>query len=261
MGRLKIVRKTWWGICLVNVLACASAFAATQEAGKGRYWAADIHQQPLPGTRLTSGLTICDEALWMGRWVNRYWISTGIIEPEFHLRDKKRGGRPCRSMDSVSAIEGQDLAGTWRWVKAEKSEVHNPDGLLVTLELASDARPITVKVHTLLYGGPVMVRWLEVTNTGKKPTAITAVSPWSGLVWDTTTYQERLPKGSEAPFEVGYAQYEEWGHEGAWRFEPVVERYQNHFRHTRKIRMGTPHVLRPQQSNGRMVCKLARLER
>jgi len=81
------------------------------------------------------------------------------------------------------------------WLRAEKSEAHNPDGLLVTVELASSARPITVKIHTLLEGGPVMVRWLEVTNTGKTATAITAVSPRSGLVWDTTTYQERLPKG------------------------------------------------------------------
>ena len=221
-SRLKIPGNTLWRVCLVNVLVCASAFAATQEIGTGRYWAADIHAQPLPGIRFTSGLTICDEALWMGRWVTRYWLSTGTIEPEFQL-ESQEARREALPIDAFRlAVEGQDLSGTWRWVKAEKSEVHNPNGLLVTLELASDARPITVKVHTLLYGGPVMVRWLEVTNIGKKPTAITAVSPWSGLIWDTTTYQERLPKGSDAPFEVGYAQYEEWGHEGAWRFEPVV---------------------------------------
>jgi alpha-galactosidase len=220
--RLKISGNTLWRVCLIVVLVCASAFAATLEAGKGRYWAAEIHQRPLPEIRFTSGLTLCDEALWMGRWVNRYWLSTGMIEPEFHLESQEEG-REALPIDAFRlAIEGQDLSGTWRWVKAEKSEVHNPDGLLVTLELASDARPVTVKVHTLLYGGPVMVRWLEVSNTGKKPTAITAVSPWSGLVWDTAGYQERLPKEKDALFEVGYAQYEEWGHEGAWRFEPVV---------------------------------------
>jgi len=76
-------------------------------------------------------------------------------------------------------IEGQELSGTWKWVGADKSEVHNPDGLLVTVELESSARPVRVKVHTLLSGGPVMVRWLEVTNTGQKATAISNVSPWS----------------------------------------------------------------------------------
>ncbi len=106
-----------------------------------------------------------------------------------------------------------------------------------------------------------MVRWLEVTNTGKKPTAITAVSPWSGLIWDTTNYQERLPRGSGGPFEVGYAQYQEWGHEGAWQFEPVENGSKTDFRHAREVRMGAPHLLCPQQGDGRMVCSLARLER
>jgi len=209
-------------MCLALFLSCAAAFAATQETANSRYWAADIHQQPLPGTRLTSSLTICDEALWMGRWVNRYWISTGIIEPEFHLQGQE-GRRESLPIDGFRlAIEGHDLAGTWRWVRAEKAEVHNPDGLQVTVELVSSARPIAVKIHTLLYGGPVMARWLEVTNTGKTPTAVTAVSPWSGLVWDITPFQERLPKGKETPFEFGYTQYEEWGHEGAWSFEPLA---------------------------------------
>ena len=221
-GRRTILPGSLWSVCLVLIFSSSAAFAAAQESGSGRYCAADIHQQPLPGTRLTSGLSICDEELWMGRWVNRYWISTGIIEPEFHLQGQEQRRQSLPIDGFRLSIAGQDLAGTWRWVRAEKSEVHSPEGLLVTVELASSARPITVKIHTLLYAGPVMVRWLEVTNTGKTATAITAVSPWSGLVWDTTTYQERLAKGMETPFEVGYLQYEEWGHEGAWRFEPLA---------------------------------------
>jgi alpha-galactosidase len=210
------------GVYLAVFLLCAIPLAAVERAGQAGYRAADIHQQPLPGIRMTSGLAVCDEALWRGRWITRYRLSTGMIEPEIHLESvqEQREALPIDAFEL--AIEGQDLAGSWRWVKAEKSEVHNPDGLLVTLELASNARPISVRVHTLLFGGPVMVRWLEVTNTGNKPTAITAVSPWSGLIWDTGNYQERLPKGGGAPFEVGYAQYEEWGHEGAWHFEPVI---------------------------------------
>jgi len=47
-------------------------------------------------------------------------------------------------------------------------------------------------------------------NTGMKPSGITSVSPWSGFIWDTANYQERLPKGGDGPFEVGYMQYEEW---------------------------------------------------
>jgi len=209
-------------ICLSIIFLCATALAAAAESAPDRYQAADIHKQPLPGIRFTSGLTVCDEALWRGRWVTRYWLSTGMVEPESHLKSQEER-REDLSIDAFRlTIEGQDLSGTWRWVKAEKSEVHDPDALHVTLEISSSARPISVKVHTLLYGGPVMVRCSRLTNTGKKPTAITAVSPWSGLIWDISNYQERLPKWSEGPFEVGYTQYEEWGHEGAWRFEPVV---------------------------------------
>jgi len=28
-------------------------------------------------------------------------------------------------------IEKQELSGTWKWIGATKSEIHNPDGLLV----------------------------------------------------------------------------------------------------------------------------------
>jgi alpha-galactosidase len=175
-----------------------------------------------PGVRFSSGLTVCDEVLRNGHWVNRYWLSTGMIKPEFHLEGEKRSfeGQPMDAFEL--GMEGQDLGGSWRWVKATKREVKGPDGLLATVELASTSRPITVKVHTLLSGGPVLVRWLEITNTGAKPTAITRVSPWSGVIWNTAQYRERVAKQGEPVFEFAYAERQEWGLEGAWRFAPVV---------------------------------------
>ena len=92
-----------------------------------------------------------------------------------------------------------------------KSEVHNPDGLLVTVELESSVRPIRVKIQTLLNGGPVMVRWLEVTNTGQRPTGLSNVSPWAGQLWHTPNFAEKLPPNSENVYDVGYAQYEQVG--------------------------------------------------
>src|SRR5581483_8062874 len=89
-------------------------------------------------------------------------------------------------------------------------------------ELESTARPIRVKIHTLLTGGPVMVRWLEVANMGQHPTAISNVAPWSGQLWHTPDFGERLQPNSEDVFDVGYAQFEKWGYEGAWRFDPVI---------------------------------------
>ena len=90
------------------------------------------------------------------------------------------------------------------------------------MELESSVRSVRVKVQTLLNGGPVMVRWLEIINTGQRPTAISNVSPWAGQLWHTPNFAEKLRPDSEDVYDVGYAQYSKWGYEGAWRFDPVV---------------------------------------
>ncbi len=186
------------------------------------YTDAVIRSGPSPGLRLSSGLVICDEELYNGRWVNRYWTSTGQIKPDVHLEGKsqRRAGLPQDAFQL--GMEGQNLSGTWKWISADQQHVENPDGLLVTVTLQSTARPVTVKLHTLLHGGPVMVRWLEITNTGNKPTAITSVSPWSGIVWEMTGYQERIQSPSEPPFEVATTRYKDWGQEAAWGFTPLA---------------------------------------
>jgi alpha-galactosidase len=205
-------------LSLLVAEACTTVFAQTTPAS---YQDAVIRTAPNPGIRFSSGLMVCDEELYNGRWVNRYWTATGQIKPDMHLENQaaERSGLPQDAF--TLSIEGQNLAGTWKWIKAEKQVLSNPAGLLVTAEFQSTARPISIRLHTLLHGGPVMVRWLEITNTGTKPTAITGVSPWSGILWDDVTYVERIKSGSEAPFEVATAKYEEWGHEGAWVFDPV----------------------------------------
>ena len=208
-------------IAVVTSLLLISTISLPAQPAAGLYHRAVIRQTGELGVRFESGLTVCDEALRNGHWVNRYWLSTGMVKPEFHLEGERRvfEGLPLDAFEL--SLEGQDLGGSWQWVKATQTEVHNPEGLLVTVQLKSKAKPITVKVQTLLHGGPVMIRWLEVTNTGTSATGLTSVSPWSGMIWNTPGYVERLKTG-EAVFEVGHAQYEEWGHEGAWKFDPVV---------------------------------------
>jgi alpha-galactosidase len=198
----------------------AVCFAVLAQTAPETYRRAVVQTGAEPSIRFSSGLSVCDEALRDGHWVSRYWLSSGMVKPEFHLAHERTAfGRLPLDAFQLS-LEGQSLDGTWEWVNATQTEVHNPDGLLVTLELKSKARPVAVKVQTLLSGAPVMVRWLDITNSGAKATGLTSVSPWSGMLWNTPTYQERL-KPNEAPFEVAYAQYEEWGHEGAWKFEPI----------------------------------------
>jgi len=101
---------------------------------------------------------VCDEELFAGRWVNRYWTSTRQIKPEIHLQaqSEARAGIPNDAFQL--GIEGQNLAGTWKWVGVERKHLTNPDGQLVTIELESTARPITVKLNTEMHGNSVMVR-------------------------------------------------------------------------------------------------------
>jgi alpha-galactosidase len=172
-----------------------------------------------PGMRLTSGLMVCDEELYNGRWVNRYWTATGQIKPDFHLEGQSQARAGLAADAFQLGIEGQNLAGSWKWIRSDQKHLTSPDGQLVTVELQSTARPITVKLNTLMHGQSIMVRWLDITNTGAKPTAITSVSPWSGVLWETPGIKERVGDGS--PFEVATAKYEEWGHEGAWEFHSV----------------------------------------
>lgn len=197
---------------VVSVIAGAPVLGQNSATS---YRNASIRTTPIPGIRFSSGLMVCDEELYNGRWVNRYWTSTGQIKPEFHLEGQSaaRSGLPEDSFQL--GIEGEDLAGSWKWVRAEQQQLTDPDGLLITVEFQSRARPISVKLHTLMHGGPVMVRWLDITNTGTKATAITSVSPWSGILWDDEDFAERVNLPSEAPFEVATAKFEDWGHEGA----------------------------------------------
>src|ERR1700679_1279252 len=128
-----------------------------------------IRTGQFPGVRFSSGLTVFDEELRNGRWVSRYWESSGQIVADIQI-DAERQQMDTLPVDAFKLeIEGEDLAGTWKWIKAEQSEIHAPEGLLVSVELESRVRPIRVKVQTLLNGGPVMVRWIEIVNTGQHP--------------------------------------------------------------------------------------------
>jgi alpha-galactosidase len=214
---LMSVASSYAAICFFILLS--SPLAWSLEMGSQSVF---IRTGQFPGVRFNSGLTVCDEELRKGRWVSRYWDSSGQVIPDVQVNAERH------EMDNFPidgfklALEGQELAGTWKWVGASKSEVKNPDGLLVTVELESRIRPIRVAIRTFLSGGPVMVRWLEITNTGRRSTAISDVSPWAGQLWHTPNYAEKLPPNSEDVYDVGYAQYSQWGYEGAWRFDPVV---------------------------------------
>src|SRR5260370_42008450 len=110
------------GFLAIAVLLLA-AMPAHAASGEEKYWAAVIRQKPYPGIRFSSGLAVCDEELRDGRWLSRYWLSTGQIKPEFHLEEERR----MMDMLPIDAfglsIDVQYLAGICRLAGAQKPQL------------------------------------------------------------------------------------------------------------------------------------------
>ena len=224
---------------------------------KERYFSA-IRYRSLPtlGVRYVSGSTVFDEMLAGGRLVSRYWNPNGQVLPEMYYEKLSWSvGQPADTFQL--SIDNRNLAGGYAWDSASQSpdSSHLPltppptpappcrEGLGVGREGQGGVRKdsnnqpflvthgvvslkhadagIAVKVHTRLDGSPFLIRWLEITNLNSHAVGVTAVSPFSGLLW-SHRYEEHLPPQLESPFELAYTHQFEWGHEGDFWFEPLV---------------------------------------
>lgn len=68
---------------------------------------------------------------------------------------------------------------------------------------------IKIRVHTLLGGLSVLVRWLEIENLGKKSVSLT----------DLSVLSMRL--GTGPLFSMGYYSRDAWANEGWWKWEEI----------------------------------------
>ena len=185
-----------------------------------------------PTARYVSASAVYEEALEHGRWIGLYWSATGQVQ-----RDNLIPGLP--GLDSLRRplhtfeleIDGQSLHNRWDMVKSSRRPGSRPGTSEAVVELKHQVRPITVKVVTRLDGSPVLVRYLEITNTGKKPAALGSISPWSGVLWNTNTalprnYTNANPAFEEqgrSKFTLGYLASEDWGHEGNFVWQPLPQ--------------------------------------
>lgn len=69
------------------------------------------------------------------------------------------------------------MANTWTWVAGREEARTDRGARRFVVELAHAKEPIRIRVHTILDGTPVLTRWLEIVNTGRRPMALTAVYP------------------------------------------------------------------------------------
>ncbi|MEI6914452.1 MAG: glycoside hydrolase family 36 protein [Armatimonadota bacterium] len=157
-----------------------------------------------PTARYVSGTMVCEEALENGRLIGVYWSATGQVQRE-NVTARLPG------LDSLAMplnvfemdIDGQSLHNRWDWVGAYERKSAKAGTVEAVVELKHQVRPVRLKVVTRLDGSSVLVRWLEITNTGTVPSALSRVSPWSGRLWNTDP-NWRSPSLPTASYSLGY---------------------------------------------------------
>ena len=181
-----------------------------------------------PGGNYTSGLTIYDEALIDGRLIGRYWSGVGFKKPEKDISKdiESTYGYQIQAFDLE--IDGQALHLGWKWVRAYEENSNDSNIRHAVIELSHQVRPVNIKVHTRLDGTPFMVRWLEITNTSDKASALSSISPWSGLIWQTPNRRHpfcipgtRESGSNDSAFSVGSFIKRIWGTEGDFDWQSL----------------------------------------
>ena len=177
-----------------------------------------------PAARYVSATTVCEEALQHGRWIGLYWSACGQVQREnitSGLPGMNSSEFPLHAFDLE--VDGQDLRNRWEWVGASERDGARPGTREAVVELRHQVRPVSVRVVTRLDGTPFLTRWLEVTNTGGVPAALSRVSPWSGLLWSWRRegHWNELPLEAEEPFSLGCFRGVAAGTEGDFGWEAL----------------------------------------
>ena len=156
--------------------------------------------------RFVSGTTVLEEAVHRGAYVGLYWSASNHAHRENFLTRLFANAAACFQLE----MDGQSLHNRWAFVGSE-TQIEPAGHTLSVTTLQHSLRPVTVKVCTRLDGTPFLVRWLEITNTGAAPAALSKVSPFCGVLWQND-FQARdhletslsKHKNVAAPFSIAH---------------------------------------------------------
>ena len=111
-------------------------------------------------------------------------------------------------------VNGTDLVFDYEFENqtAEKSFYVNEEsgGLHAVLALSARSFGVTVKIHTLLLGGDVLCRYLEIENKNDTPVVLGKITLFGGALFS-----------SDNQAEIGYFGLSNWGEEGDYRTETL----------------------------------------
>ena len=193
--------------------------------------------EPYPTLHFRSALAVYEEALVRGQLVGRAWNGAGAVDAleDFTLLQRNDPAKHPTPQSFWLELDGQLLGSHWEWADFAVSEGIGPAGQPqrhAVLTLKHAVRPVTVRVHTLLDGTPVLARWLEVTNSGSHPAALAAAYPWSGVLQITPRWRAHLAPSPRvdgdtsqtAPqplYSLGTMADHHWGDEGNFQWQPL----------------------------------------
>lgn len=176
--------------------------------------------------RYISGLMMYEESMYWDRWIGRHWTPSGYVEFDFHLNWVEQAAHtPARTAGLDLAafaleVDGQSLHFGWKLERMAEAPASCPGSRHAVVTLRSTLRPFTVEVHTEVDGTGFLCRWLRITNTGGKPSAMGAVWPMSGLLDRVEDWRALL--GHDGPvYSVGYMTDRSYGNEGAFDWQPL----------------------------------------
>ncbi len=208
----------------------------------------DIHvnQGDVPVICYRSGLLVYEEGFHQNRYVTKGWNGAGFT---LNVLDSFPSHLPVRESSHHEVfdfeVNGVSLRWNWEYVGFEKrTDVHEfNDGsdLHGIVTLKNTIMPITVKIHTVIDGTAIMMRWLEITNESDAPMNLSHIAIMSGMLDSMTSSQDYIDEKDyiEKVYSIGYFDSAEWGHEGffRWRelpkeiFTIVGRRIRGRFRH------------------------------
>ena len=167
--------------------------------------------------RFVSGNAVYVEGLVDGRWSGRYWSAGGRINVPYELW-----------ADDAFNLEigDKNLSSGWEWVSCHEAPRMRNGARHFVVELRSRLQPVTVQIHTVLDGTPILERWLQIRNTGQEPLAITRVFPWTGKLWNTAYYdQTGAMPDTGAAFTLGSFSRLTHGWEGWLHWQPLTQSF------------------------------------
>ncbi len=174
-----------------------------------------VRHAPAPEVHYVSGLTVYAERFSGSKLVGRYWSANGCIDdteefPAFGV------DVPCHAF-SLN-VDGQSLDWGWRFVSADQGNRNGRS--TASIGLVHEVRPVSVRVCTEADGTGFMSRWLEITNAGHAPAALSSVDVFSGVL-----VSGRALRGTDfekTPFLLGRFTGNNWSQEGRFGWEPLA---------------------------------------